>query len=174
MPNRFYTTRSVVLGGHFSLRTTSFPAHCKAKPSMTTLSSCYGYSLVHHVLPPSTSENVMASNIPEMRIPATMILVSNGSTYRHAYSITKIPKSTICSRIQAANPSNQHERASRSRLDTLTKVEEETIVSLLIRYGDRGLPLRRVHLKEAVSAFVSRILPVRRRLLQFKFFIPGD
>ena len=148
---------------------------CRFKDMVTETLRCVNWAVFCRITTATvTSETAMASKKSEKRIQAAISLVRNGSTYRHASSVTKLPKSTICSRIQAAIPRNQLVQASRSRLDTLTKVVDEMIVSLLIRYAERGLPLRRVHLKEAVSIIMARMLPVRRHLLKFKTLIPCD
>ena len=116
----------------------------------------------------------MGSKTREPRTQAALNLVRTGSTYRHASAVTKIPKSTICSRVQAANPGSQYIQQTRLRLDTLKTVEEEIIVTLLIRYAERGLSLRRIQLKKASRKIISCMLPVRRRLLKFKNGTHGD
>ena len=59
-------------------------------------------------------------------------------------------------------------RETGSRLDTHKPLEEEMIVTPLIRYAERSLPVRGIHLKEAVGIIVSRVLTVRHRLLKFE------
>lgn len=110
----------------------------------------------------------------EKRTQQAIQLVQDGKTYRFDSEVTKIPRSTISSRITSQRLSSQRSKTIRSRLDSLTTTEEELVVTLLIRYAERGMPLRRPVLKEAIAIVVSRMLPVRRRILKFKNSKPGD
>ena len=109
----------------------------------------------------------------EQRMIAAMKMVTDGHTYRQAAERHQLPKSTIASRIQAASPSSQRVRKLRAGLRTLTSVEEELVLNLITRSAERGLPLTRSLVKEAVEIIISRMTPASHLALRFKGGTPG-
>lgn len=56
---------------------------------------------------------------------------------------------------------------------TLTVKEEELLVSFLMKFAYRGVPLSKNHFKEAIEIFVNRMDPTRRLILPVRFWNPG-
>ena len=80
--------------------------------------------------------------------------------------------STIYNHVQR-DPS-QIETAKRpGRLTALTPLEENLVVTLLARYAEQRIPLRRAHLKEAIQIIISHMPAPRRMFLPFKNGSPG-
>ena len=52
---------------------------------------------------------------------------------------------------------------------TLTVKEEELLVSFLMKFAYRGVPLSKNHFKEAIEIFVNRMDPTRRLILPVRF-----
>lgn len=107
----------------------------------------------------------MANKSRKKKIQQAIDLVRSGKPYRHASDVTKIPRSTINSRINSQLLLEQRARVIHSRRDSLKPVED-LVAALLTRYAERGLPLLRPLLKEAIEIFISRMLPVRRFFLK--------
>ena len=54
----------------------------------------------------------------------------------------------------------------------LTQEEETLLLNLVLRFLDRGMPMKRLHVQEADSLVVSQLPLERRQVLPFKNGIP--
>lgn len=79
----------------------------------------------------------------EQRIQQAIELVRIASTYRQAEAATKIACSTISNCISSEKPEVVQAHRNSSLLDTPTPVDEDLVVTLLIRYAELSLPLCR-------------------------------
>ena len=104
----------------------------------------------------------------QKRLQIAIEMVHTGSTIRKASAIQCVPRSTLHDNI--AKHSSRSVSVSRlpGRLSSLSSIEGQMFLALLLRYADRGIPLRRRHVKEAIEIIVSRMTPGRRLSLQFK------
>lgn len=112
--------------------------------------------------------------------------ISTGTTIRKAAENARIPKTTLheaalrefaagkstTSRVGVRAAPRQECRGP-GRGPDLFPEEEQVVVDLLLFYADRGLPLRRTDVSDAVSVLIARISPARRAKLRFKEGIPG-
>ena len=83
---------------------------------------------------------------------------------RKAASVYSLPKSTVHVAFYAPVTPRLSEHQKRA----LTNGEEKQILCLLRRYSDKGVPLTRQHVIEAVQRLVARFSPYRRITLPFK------
>ena len=109
----------------------------------------------------------------EQRMKAAIKMVTDGHTYRQAAKRHQLLRSTMASRIQAASLSSQRIRKLRADLRTLTSVEEKLVLNLITRSAERGLPLTRSLVKEAIEIIISRMTPARRLVRTFYGGTPG-
>lgn len=103
------------------------------------LSIQYPIADLQWTLDKSTMTKATSRMSRERRIQQAIDLVRSGSTYRQAEADTKIPRSTIRNSVRSQN--THVTQARHNRLDTLTPLEEELVVTLLIPYAERGMPL---------------------------------
>ena len=92
--------------------------------------------------------------------------VRNGMTYRAAAMKHDVSPSTLHLRVNGPP-------ASPSRRISLTEKEEDRLVSFLVSFANRGIPLTQAHLREAVAIMVNGMDPTRRMLLTFRRGVPG-
>ncbi len=88
--------------------------------------------------------------------------IKNGKTYRQAEALYHIPKSTAWSAFQ---PKKKFPNGVARR--TLTDAEEKSIIELVLRCADKGVPLNSRHLSEAAHVFINTLPDERRRKLDF-------
>ena len=102
------------------------------------------------------------------RMRVAIEMVRTGSTIRKASAIQCIPRSTLHDNI--AKYSSRSVSVSRrpGPHSSLSSIEEEMVLTPLFRHANRGIPLRRRHVKEAIEIIVSRMSPAGRLSLQFK------
>lgn len=91
--------------------------------------------------------------------------VNNEKSYRAASAISHIPLATLQ---RAVTSRNQPPMRPPGRSKCLSTNEESLLVSFLSRYSDRGIPLNRVHLAEAVAVSTARMDLRWREKLPFK------
>ena len=104
------------------------------------------------------------------RLDSAVNATKNEQSFHQASAISRIPLSTLH---RAAKRQNQRPRPPQGRLTCLSSDEELLLVSFLSRYSDRGIPLNRVHLAEAVAVLTSHMDSRRRSKLPFKNRRPG-
>lgn len=104
----------------------------------------------------------------ERKISLTLDAVSSGMTYRCAQATFHIPKSTAWERKQKASQPDL-----RSRRYILTENEEQLILDLLLRFAERGNPLRRLDVREATHVIIERFPDERKQTSPFQDNIPG-
>lgn len=92
----------------------------------------------------------MVSKSREKKVGDVVALVRSGTTCRKASERYIVPRSTIHS-IQSMSPSGQEIRAIRAGMRTFTPMEEELVLTLITRYAERGIPLKRRHVEEAIA-----------------------
>ena len=100
-------------------------------------------------------------------------MVRKGSIIRKASEFHRVPHSALHNNIAKINhcaPSP----CRPSRLSSLSAVEEKMVLTLLFRYADRGISLRRRHVKEAIEIIVPRMTTGRRLSLPFKNCSPSS
>ena len=93
--------------------------------------------------------------------------VRNGMTYRAPAMKHDVSPSTLHLRVNGPP-------ASPSRRIALTEKEEDRLVSFLVSFANRGVPLTQAHLREAVAIMVNGTDPTRRMLLPFRRGVPGS
>lgn len=107
------------------------------------------------------------------RIQLAVAADLSGQTYRSTAAQFRVPIATLFDNVHAQNPRILKTAARPGRLAALTPPEEENVVSLLTRYAERGIPLRRSHLQEAIEIVIARMPAARRMFLPFKNGKPG-
>ena len=105
----------------------------------------------------------------ELRIQKAVVALYNGMSVRKAASVYSLPKSTVHDAFYAPVTPRLSEHQKRA----LTNGEEKQILCLLRRYSDKGVPLTRQHVIEAVQRLVAGFPPYRRITLPFKDGTPG-
>ena len=124
----------------------------------------------------------------ERRLRKALQDISNGVTVRSAADAARMPKSTLHraalrdlasgtttgARVgkRATPPALEKQRPVGRRPDLLPE-EEKVVVDLLLFYADRGLPLTRKDVADAVSVLVERMPKDRQAALRFKDGVPG-
>ena len=97
-----------------------------------------------------------------------------GATVRDAAKIAKIPRSTFHYKLQNKEKIMDSSSGGPSFQRTmLSREEEELVVRLLKVYSDKGHPLRRFDIVDAVSLIVERLPEARRNRICFKQGRPG-
>ena len=91
-------------------------------------------------------------------------MLERGATYCEAAATHDVPVAMLHDRV------TRHKTVTRKpgRLASLSPIEEECVVSVLCRYAERGVPMRRAQLKQAIEVIVARMTPARRLALQFR------
>eukprot|EP00171_Calliarthron_tuberculosum_P004732 IDg4732t1 len=109
------------------------------------------------------------------RLRSAIAAVRQGMTYREAAARFHLPRSTLADSVarEACDADGERITKKLGRPTALKAAEEATIVHLLNGYADRGVPLTRTLLIEAVSLLVSRFSEERRAALPFKSGRPG-
>ena len=87
--------------------------------------------------------------------------VKSGNTYRSVSKKYNLSYSTLFRRANGAVQKNGR------RLALLPR-EEGLIVSFLLKFAQRGMPLTQLHLREAIKIIVEGMPPARRQALPFK------
>lgn len=105
---------------------------------------------------------------------AIALVRANVSSLRVAGAKYHIAKSTLHDKLKRSLNRNQLESKPRGRKNAFTAEEESVIVELLCKYSDKGIPLLRRHLIEACAIFISTMPVNRRKLLPFKYGVPGN
>ena len=98
-----------------------------------------------------------------------VIALYNGMSVCKAATVYRLPKSTIHDAFYAPLTPRVAEHQKRA----LTNAEEKQIVSLLQRFADKGVPLTRQYVVEAVQRIVESFPLYRRITLPFKNGQPG-
>ena len=95
-------------------------------------------------------------------------------TYRAAAAKFHLPKSTLADAVRRAADAAAGSRPGHpGRKPALTGEEEKSVVELICRYADRGLPLTRKHAIEAFAIVIKAMPAGRRAKLPFMNGIRG-
>lgn len=100
-------------------------------------------------------------------IDKAFIAIEQGATRRVGASIARLPLAIF------QNRWNNREIVTQPRRTSLTEAEEQTVVSLLIRFANHGYPLYRDDLCDAVELLVSSMPIARQQALPFVNNRPG-
>jgi len=99
--------------------------------------------------------------------------VADRFSVRRAAGFYRVARSTLQDRIAGACRPQRRIRRPAGRRRQFSDSEEETIIATLLSFADRGVPLNRRHLKEAIKTFVSHLPASRRASIRFREGIPG-
>jgi len=94
--------------------------------------------------------------------------VNDGMSFGDAAAKYRLAKTTLWEYARKDGSVNTH-----SKRFALTKEEEEVILNTILRFADRGIPLNRDHVREAVHITVETFPADRRAKLPFKDSYPG-
>ena len=87
----------------------------------------------------------------ENQISKAICAVKNGMSYRQACLKFHIPKSTLFDRVHKS----KLVKVGLRRQPALNPYEEQLTVNLLLRFADRGIPMKRKQCPEAAHIIVS-------------------
>jgi len=94
--------------------------------------------------------------------------VEQGASRREAARIARLPTSTFQERLMRhLNPKPRKSR------QCLTSAEEQTFVTVLKRFSDRGLPMDRGDVTDEVEILVDKMSPTHASKLPFRNGSPG-
>lgn len=100
------------------------------------------------------------------RRKAAQAVLSGSMTLRQTAEKYKVAKSTVYDDVRKArNPPPSPKKAGRKC--AFSKEEEEVIIKTLLHYSDRGVPLSRTNLWEAVISFIELLPEERKAQLPF-------
>ena len=97
-------------------------------------------------------------------------MVENGATFREAADAHSTPLSTLHDVKKRQKTSDTQKPG---RWGSLSSIEEETVVAVFCGYADRGIPMHRKQLQQAIENFVGRMTPSLKLALQFRNGSPG-
>lgn len=125
------------------------------------------YQLFHLVMAPTHVPRSAAARAAA----AKTAVIAGAATLRAASARYCIPRSTLHDKVMRQRLKVQSKRAGRPK--ALSNEEEGVLVELILRYADRGIPLKLKHVAEATTIMVDSMDIERREGLPFTDGRPG-
>jgi len=92
---------------------------------------------------------------------------------RRAARVYRVARSTLQDRISSSRRRQTRIRRVAGRRRQFSEAEEDVIISTLVAFADKGVPLNRRHLQEAFKTFIGQLAPSRRAAMPFRNGVPG-